>query len=96
MQEPVVELAKTDYYPYESLTYGGKTQTLQAHPDLTGKIIDALARARTHPLAPGVSKEVYQKYLATPPSPEEIARIEENGRKIFRNWLQYYVIANMP
>lgn len=89
-----IELAYTDYYPHESLVFGGNTRTIQSHPDLHGAVLEALARARTKTFGKDVPQQVYQKYLESPPGPATIARVEANGKKLFSNWLTHFVLPN--
>jgi GMP synthase (glutamine-hydrolysing) len=87
-----IELANTDYYPYESLAFDGNTRTVQSHPELHGAVLEALAHARTKTFGKDVPLQAYQKYLDSPPSQTTIARVEANGKKLFHNWLTHYVL----
>lgn len=93
----IVELAKSNYYANEALSYGNIARTFQAHFELTAKIISPFAQARRNPLTQeghiGPSDEEYQAYVENIYKKDE--QIQKTSKKIVNNWLRYFVIPRI-
>lgn len=89
----IVELAYSPVYRNEALAIGPTCRTIQAHPELTARIVTALAHGRRDALVRegllGPTDADLDEYLADLSRRDR--RIQATGRQIIDNWLRHYV-----
>jgi GMP synthase (glutamine-hydrolysing) len=92
-EEPL-ELAYSDAYRFESLAYGPYVRTLQVHPEMTARMIVALARARRLQLVRegviGASESDFDSFVTSILEMDE--RATANGRALMTNWINRFVL----
>jgi GMP synthase (glutamine-hydrolysing) len=90
---PITELAYSDGYRFEALSYGETCRTIQAHPELTSDIVAAFASLRHADLVNegliGPGEDEYQEFLLRMKSRND--EIILNSHRLMENWRRFIV-----